>query len=83
MTTPGVQPLDCEDVVRDVWDWLDNELDQDRWAAIEAHLAGCTGCSEHVEFARSFLNHVRAGGSADVTALRARVQSAMNLLRAN
>ena len=58
MTAPAAPPLDCEEVVREIWDWLDDELPQHRWSAIQTHLATCTGCSEHVAFARSFLAKV-------------------------
>ena len=72
-------PLDCDDVVKQIWDWLDNELPDDRWAAIENHLATCTGCSEHVAFARSFLSKIAEPNSAasDVSTLKERIRTAL------
>lgn len=55
-----MQPIPCAEVVRQLWDWLDRELPDERWEAIEAHLASCTGCSGHMAFARSFLERVRS-----------------------
>ena len=53
--TTTTEPLDCLTVVRQLWDYLDGELDPARWEAIQSHLATCTGCNGHMEFARSFL----------------------------
>ncbi len=72
-------PVDCQAVVRQLWDWLDDELDPAQWAAIQEHLALCTGCREHVAFARSFLDHVKEP-PRDVAALvdlRERLRAAM------
>jgi anti-sigma factor (TIGR02949 family) len=82
MTPADLPTLDCEEVVREIWDWLDHELDQARWAAIEAHLAGCTGCSEHVAFARGFLHRVHASPApTNDAALKARIRSALAAVR--
>ena len=78
MSKLTTQPLDCEAVASQIWDWLDNELDATRWAAIEDHLATCTGCSEHVAFARGFLRQVaEAGTLTDITSLRTRIRSSL------
>ena len=76
MPTPA---LDCLSVVRELWDYLDGELDAGRWEVIRAHLATCTGCHDHVEFCRSFLTHVSAtpADEAEVSALRERVVVAL------
>lgn len=79
-TTMPVSPLSCAEVVRQLWDWLDQELDQPRWLAIQHHLVGCTGCSEHVAFARRFLERARDGNpeSGDnLNALRERLREAL------
>ena len=76
MRTPKL--MDCEAVVRELWDWLDGELPADRWDDIRAHLATCEGCSEHVAFARSFLQQVGApADDGDLAALRDRVRGAL------
>ena len=76
MTTP---PLSCDEVVREIWDWLDHELDQMRWDELQVHLSTCTGCTEHMDFAREFLRKVREAPlpSGDLDALRDRVRSAL------
>ena len=73
-----MKELSCGEVVREIWDWLDEEQDQSRWSEIQAHLSTCTGCTEHVDFARGFLDKVRAPAPAgDLTALRDRVRAAL------
>lgn len=81
MTNPAI---DCEAVVRELWDFLDGELDEARWQLIRDHLAQCTGCSSHVEFARSFLAQVdKVPADANEAArLRATVQQALESARA-
>jgi anti-sigma factor RsiW len=70
---------DCDSVVKLIWDWLDDELDEATWKEIEAHLAGCTGCTEHVEFARGFLKkvHETPAPAGDLDALRERVRASL------
>jgi anti-sigma factor (TIGR02949 family) len=71
--------LSCGEVVREIWDWLDREQDRERWEQIESHLATCTGCTEHVDFARRFLKKVHdAPPTGDLTALKARVRDALS-----
>lgn len=78
-------PLDCNAVVRELWDYLDGELDEQRWQMIRDHLAECTGCTSHVEFARSFLAQV-VGVPADadeVARLRLTVRQVLRSARAS
>jgi anti-sigma factor (TIGR02949 family) len=74
-----IRPMDCDDVVKQAWDWLDNELDVSTWKDIEAHLASCSGCTEHIEFAQRFLAQVKAtpADADDIERLRARVRAAL------
>ena len=76
MTLP---PVDCTAAMRQLWDYLDGEIDAATWDAITIHLATCTGCRSHVEFARSFLTKVETSPvwSADVSALKDRVIAAL------
>jgi anti-sigma factor RsiW len=78
MTTAG--PVNCNDVIRELWDWLDGEMEPARFAAIREHLGACRGCHGHVEFARSFLEHVHQPPVAadEVDALRERVRAALH-----
>ncbi|MBX6333458.1 MAG: mycothiol system anti-sigma-R factor [Gemmatimonadaceae bacterium] len=52
--------MDCLDVVRQLWDYLDGELTDDRMEAIRAHLAACRNCYPHYDFERAFLDAVAA-----------------------
>jgi anti-sigma factor RsiW len=78
--TTDTEPLDCLTVVRELWDYLDGEVDPARWDAIQAHLATCTGCAGHVAFARSFLRHSAESlvDPAFLAATRARVTAALS-----
>lgn len=50
--------MTCDEVMRQLWDFLDGELTADRMLAIEAHLARCERCHPHAEFERAFLRAV-------------------------
>jgi anti-sigma factor RsiW len=50
-----VAPIDCRSAMRELWDYLDDELPLERTDQIREHLATCHGCSSHVEFCRAFL----------------------------
>jgi anti-sigma factor (TIGR02949 family) len=50
--------LDCNDVMRRLWDYLDGELDEARRAQVAAHLETCRRCHPHLVFERSFLDAV-------------------------
>lgn len=47
--TPGTN-LDCAEVVRALWEYLDKRADGELVAGIEAHLAWCEGCRAHFAF---------------------------------
>ncbi|MGQ0766733.1 MAG: zf-HC2 domain-containing protein [Gemmatimonadota bacterium] len=46
--------IDCDAVMRQLWDYLDGELTPERMAAIREHLAMCRRCYPQFEFERSF-----------------------------
>lgn len=50
--------LDCESVMRQLWDYLDAELTPERMAAIRTHLEVCKRCFPQYVFERSFLDAV-------------------------
>lgn len=77
--TPGAPMLDCESVMRQLWDYLDGELTPDRMAAIRAHLELCKRCYPQYEFEQSFLAAVaaRRRQHSDPQRLRARVADAL------
>lgn len=59
-TESDVMKFDCEQSVRRLWDYLDDELGAIEMAAVDAHLAECDRCPPHFTFERRFLNAVRA-----------------------
>jgi anti-sigma factor (TIGR02949 family) len=48
--------LDCDAVMRQLWDYLDGELTPERMEAIREHLAMCGRCQPHAQFERTFLS---------------------------
>jgi anti-sigma factor (TIGR02949 family) len=52
--------MDCIEVMRQLWDYLDGELTDERMEAIRAHLAMCQGCHPHFDFERAFLEAIAA-----------------------
>jgi anti-sigma factor (TIGR02949 family) len=71
--------LDCSDVMRQLWDYLDHELTPDRMHAVAAHLAVCHRCYPQYDFERAFLGALkgaRDNGRAP-PALRDRVVAAL------
>ncbi len=72
----GAAPmLDCEAVMRQLWDYLDGELTPERMAAVRAHLDLCKRCFPQLEFERSFLDAVArtAPQHSDPDRLRERI----------
>jgi len=52
--------MDCLDVVRQLWEYLDGELTDETMQEIRAHLAQCRDCHPHLDFERAFLDAVAA-----------------------
>lgn len=52
--------LDCDAVMRQLWDYLDGELTPDTEAAIRAHLDVCKRCHPQYSFERAFQNALTA-----------------------
>ena len=53
---------DCADVLRQLLDFLDEELTEERMVAVRAHLDRCAGCYPEYDFERIFLDAVAATG---------------------
>ncbi len=77
--THAHEMLDCEAVMQQLWDYLDDELSPDRMAAIREHLAMCARCYPQYEFERSFLTALDRAQQqhSDPTGLRNRVADAL------
>lgn len=71
-----IAPIDCRTAMRDLWDYLDQELPADRTEQIRAHLSTCTGCHEHMQFCRAFLAQIDMPSvpTAAVSEMRNRVR---------
>lgn len=51
--------VDCATALRELWDYLDEELTTDRMHAIRTHLHKCGPCLSHADFAGQFLDTLR------------------------
>lgn len=72
-------PLDCETVVRALWEYLDGEVDAGRLGDLEHHLASCDHCRAHSEFERRLLDEI-AGIRRQISSparVRSRVMAAL------
>ena len=56
----------CESIRERLTLYLDNELQEDERAAIEAHVESCSSCASFVEKELTFLNAIRNSGSPHV-----------------
>ncbi len=52
--------LDCDAVMRQLWDYLDGELTFGREAAVRVHLAVCKRCYPQYNFERAFIKALAA-----------------------
>lgn len=71
--------LDCESVMRQLWDYLDRQLTPETIAAIDGHLAKCQRCRPQADFRRAFERAVSAAreDAGDTGALRDRIRRAL------
>ncbi len=51
--------VDCDTVMRQLWDFLDGELTAERSEVIRHHVEMCSRCRPHSEFERAFLAAVK------------------------
>lgn len=70
----------CENIRERLTLYLDNELQGDERAAIEAHVESCNSCASFVEKELTFLNAVRKSGRAHVASpeLKAKVAAILS-----
>jgi anti-sigma factor (TIGR02949 family) len=71
--------LDCESVMRQLWDYLDQQLTPDTMQAIHRHLEHCQRCRPQAEFRRAFERAVSGAREevGDIGALRDRIRLAL------
>ena len=80
MTSHADRNLSCEEVVRAIWDYIDDEIVPDRARLIREHLDTCDGCRGLFNFEGAFLRAVSRladDGALDTPDLRSRVVAAL------
>ncbi len=71
--------LRCEDVIRQIYDYLDRELDDGTRAAIDHHLDRCRECYSRAEFERRLRKRVADTCTAEVPdGLRERIEALLD-----
>ena len=75
MACGDAEDIECAGVLRDVWLFLDDELDPVNRAAVEAHLDGCSPCLEEANLDQKLkaLLHDKCGGERAPEQLRERL----------
>ena len=73
--------MSCQHVVRQLWDYLDNELDDELRRRVRAHLDACEHCLDHFTFEGAFLRVVAShlDEVADTRTLREQIVGALRL----
>ena len=70
------QPIDCEQVVRMLFAYLDGEISDERRHDVDQHLARCRSCFSRAEFEKRLRAHLATLGQEEVpTALEQRIRS--------
>lgn len=70
------RPLDCEEVIDHLFDYLNRELDTETLAAIDRHIELCRGCFSRAEFERRLRARLAETGEAEAPeSLRRRARS--------
>jgi anti-sigma factor (TIGR02949 family) len=73
-----VRELDCDEVMRQLFDYLDGEVDETAEHEIHNHIDECRSCFSRVEFEKTLKDKIRAGkGEAPPGSLRDRVADLM------
>ena len=60
-----VRDIDCQSALKQLWDYLDLELTDERMAEVGNHLTSCQRCLPHHDFARRFLGALQATRDAN------------------
>lgn len=67
--------LNCDEAIRLLFEFLDNELEQHDHAAVEAHLHDCRACFSRMEFDKRLRSMVKGPDAATAPeALRERIK---------
>lgn len=52
--------VDCTSAMQQLFDYLDEELTDERMAAVAEHLRGCRSCHPHYDFEKMVLEALRS-----------------------
>jgi len=73
--------ITCAEAVRQLWDYLDGELEESQRELIEAHLAFCRRCCGELEFADELRTFLAAHAQDDLPPdVRARLTATLDEL---
>jgi len=74
----------CDEVLRDVWLFLDDEMDPDNWAAVQRHIDDCSPCLVEAGLDRKLkeLLHSKCGGDRAPDWLRTRLVTRLQTVSA-
>lgn len=77
----AAREIDCDAVMRQLFEFLDNEVDVAAHHAIHRHIEDCRSCFSRVEFERQLKNRIQGAGKGSAPgSLRRRVAEMMNAL---
>lgn len=74
--------IDCLAAVRKLWDYLDEELSDERMGEVGRHLHRCEACLPHHEYAVQFLRALHAVREAQLMPRDARARVLASLAEA-
>jgi len=74
---------ECSQVLRDVWQFLDNEMDEEKRAVVQQHLDDCSPCLEEagIDLKLKALLHRKCGGDRAPQQLRERLVARLSQMR--
>ncbi|MDH5453849.1 MAG: zf-HC2 domain-containing protein [Paracoccaceae bacterium] len=56
-----IRAIDCDEVMRQLFDYLDGEIDEKAGHEIHHHIDDCQSCFSRVEFEKALKDKIRAG----------------------
>jgi anti-sigma factor RsiW len=73
------QPMNCAEIERRLWEYLDSALPPEEAAAVRAHLGGCGGCGPVCRCCTEFLRllrraHRSQAGASEILRIRLRAR---------
>jgi len=61
----AVKEIDCDEVMRQLFDFLDDEVDMGAHEEIHQHIEDCRSCFSRVEFERELRTRVQRAGRTE------------------